>query len=924
METSNRLPARVSAFVGRERERGMVAGLIVSARVVTLTGSGGCGKTRLAMEVAGDAAARFPGGSCWVDLQGASEPSMVGVLVADAVGVRESREHALTGSLIEQLRSERLLIVLDNCEHLIAGCATLVSELLSACPGLHVLATSRVPLVVEGEVTFEVPPLPVPADEAETTGAIAATDAARLFEVRARQADPQFRIDRDNAVPVAEICRRLDGIPLAIELAAARIRVLSPVQIAEGLSDRFGLLTRGLRGAPARQQTLEASLAWSYELLDEAQRLALARLSIFAGSFEIEAAEAAMGEEGIAGAAALDIVAGLVDQSMVEVVERQGRARYRLLETIRVYARQRLSELDDPDRARERHVAFHRALAVEARVGLDGRESVEWMARLTASLDDLRAAMVSAASSGDLPALVDLTEPIVRFWIGRGMSTEVADRLLGAVNRPEAGADERARGLITATALAGDGGDYAMAYRSASRAVDAARAASMGDLLAIGLGLRAFMGVLSGLAPSNRMDADVEEALARAEQCDVAAVRAYAAQNAAGTLLFGRAIDEGVRHLELLVAECEAHELQFQLPAVHAALGLWPVLAGQLDDTRRHARLAVDLSRQTGRPGWEVVGLTGLAAVDVVQGEYARAQELLSKARSVLRRRGLAGGQYEASLLPWEALLAYAAGETRAAHTAASETVQLGRDGASHWVDAMGEWLLGEVARVEGRLADARTHWEVSRQRARHSGLRFQLGRSQLGLADLARRDDGFDAAWELVHEALGNLDDYGDRLGTAEALETVADLALANDEPDRALRLLAASDRFHAESGVVRFPGSDERVARVHSGAFAMLGQADASACSDEGGRLSLPEAVDYVRRGRGERRRPRVGWASLTPVERDVVRLVASGLTNAEIGRRLFMSVNTVKKHLTHVYSKVDVDGRAELSAEVVRRDL
>ena len=224
-----------------------MADLLADARLVTLIGSGGCGKTRLAVEVAGDVSSRFPGGACWVDLQGVSDPAIVASVVGAAVGGGERPGHTLTDRLAEQLRERHLLVVLDNCEHLVEACAELLGELSSACPQLHVLATSRVPLVVEGEATFEVAPLPVPDPDAGSASTVGASDAARLFEVRARQVRTDFRVDDDNAAAVAEICRHLDGIPLAIELAAARVRVLSPGQIAAGLSDRFRLLTGGVR-----------------------------------------------------------------------------------------------------------------------------------------------------------------------------------------------------------------------------------------------------------------------------------------------------------------------------------------------------------------------------------------------------------------------------------------------------------------------------------------------------------------------------------------------------------------------------------------------------------------------------------------------------------------------------------------------------
>ena len=920
------LPVGVAAFVGRERERAKVADLVADARVVTLTGTGGCGKTRLAVEVTGDVASRFSDGACWVDLQGVSDAGMVAAAVGAAVGVHERPDQALVDTLAEQLRARHLLVVLDNCEHLVESCAELVAGLSSTCPELHVLATSRVPLVVEGEATFEVAPLRVPDLDAGSASTVAVADAARLFEVRARQVAADFRIGDDNASAVAEICRRLDGIPLAIELAAARVRVLAPGQIAAGLLDRFGLLTGGVRGAPARQQTLEASLAWSYDLLDDVQRLALARLSVFAGSFELDAAEAVVAGDGVDGDDVLDLVAALAEQSVLGVVERHGRARYRLLETVRVYARQRLSELDDPARVRDRHLAFHVRLAGRAQAGLTGAQPEPWVTRLAADLDDLRAAMDWAAESGDLRGLVDITEPIVRFWFERGLSREVHRRLHDAAEAPGIPEGERVRGLMTAAALALAGSEPASAYRSASQAVDAARAADVGGALAVGLGQRAWSGVLSGLSTSEQVDADVEQAVQHAERCEDAATHAYVLAFAGVTRLCTRSIDTGCHLYEQVVDLCEANDLAFQLPAAHQALGVWPVWSGRLDRSRRHARRAVELSRQVGRPGWEATGLAGLGAAAVLQGDHGQAQDWLSRAQAVLRRHGLEGTQYDSVFLPpWLVLSAYASGDLETARAAAEKIVLIGRGSGTRWDESIGEWLLGVLAHVGGRDHEARVHLEASRALSTDPRLPFPLGRSLLGLAQLAKKEDeDLGAAWELAHEGLEILDDYGDRVGAAAALETIADLSVALGEPERSLRLLAASQRFHTDTGIVRFPIEADRFGRACDTARAALDLTDATACWNAGWELSLSDAVAYARRGRGERGRPQFGWASLTPMERDVVRLVAKGHTNAEIGQRLFISVNTVKKHLSHVYAKVGVDRRADLAAEVARRGL
>jgi predicted ATPase/DNA-binding CsgD family transcriptional regulator len=918
------LPVGVAAFVGRERERAKVADLVADARVVTLTGPGGCGKTRLAVEVVGNVAARFSDGACWVDLQGVSEPALVAPAIGGAVDVHERPEEALTDTLAEQLHARHLLVVLDNCEHLVEACAELVGELSSACPQLRVLATSRVPLVVEGEATFEVAGLPVPDPDAYSASTVAAADAARLFEVRARQVATEFRIGPENASAVAEICQRLDGIPLAIELAAARVRVLAPAQIAAGLSDRFGLLTGGVRGAPARQRTLEASLDWSYDLLDDVHRLALARLSVFAGSFELDAAEAVVGGKGIDSDDVLNLVAGLVEQSLVQVVQRQGTARYRLLETIRVYARQHLSELDDPDVVRGRHLEFHVGLARQAEAGLTGDQPEPWMARLAADLDDLRAAMDWAVKSGDLQALVDLTDRIVRFWFERGLYGEVHRRLHNAVDGPGVLDDQRLRGLTTAALLALRGGETDYAHRSASQAVDAARAADVGGALALGLSVRAQAGAVSGLSTSDQVDTDVKEAVEHAEECGDAAIHAWTLTLTGWTLLRSRTIDAGCRLLEQAIEVCENAEVAFQLPPAHGVLGLWPVFSVRLERTRQHARRAVELARQVGRPAWEAVGFAGLGAADVLQGDHGQAQVWLSRAQAVIAGPVMEGTEYDMFVRPWLALSAYASRDLQTARATAAEVVRLGRRRGNRWDEAIGEWLLGVLAHGQGRHDEARAHLEASQALSTNPRLPFTLGRSSLGLAALARENEDLEEAWDLAHDSLEILDDYGDRVGAAAALETIADIAMAHGDPERSLRLLAASQRFHADGGIARFPFQADRFARACDAVRVVLEPTEATACWDAGSELALTDAIAYARRGRGERQRPQIGWASLTPVERDVVRLVADGHTNAEIGERLFISVNTVKKHLTHVYAKVDAEGRADLAAQAARRDL
>lgn len=312
-----RLPLPLTSFIGREREIATVRGLLEQTRLLTLTGAGGSGKSRLALEVVRQVASEFPHGVGWVELAALSNPDLVPQQVAAALGLREEGGRSRIEALLEWLRDRSLLLVLDNCEHLVDACATLADTLLRGCPGLKVLATSREALAVAGERAWLVPPLSLPAAEPASARERAEAEAVQLFVERAQAVLPTFELTDANAAAVAEICRRLDGIPLALELAAARVKVLSPEQIRDRLGDAFRLLTSGGRTALPRHRTLRAAIDWSYDLLEEPKQLLLQRLSVFSGGFTIEAAEAVCAGGPIESWEVLDLLAQLVDRSLV-------------------------------------------------------------------------------------------------------------------------------------------------------------------------------------------------------------------------------------------------------------------------------------------------------------------------------------------------------------------------------------------------------------------------------------------------------------------------------------------------------------------------------------------------------------------------------------------------------------------------------
>lgn len=392
---SHNLPLRLTSFVGREREIADVAALVQRERLVTVVGAPGVGKTRLSLQIARGALEAFPDGAWLVELAPLSDLELVPRAVADALGVREQPGRSLTSSVAGYLRTRHLLLLLDNCEHLIQAAATLVESLLQTCPGLHVLATSRELLAIEGEVTHRVQPL--------LDG-----EAARLFVDRARIAAPGFVLTERTSPIVGQICARLDGIPLAIELAAARVRALSPEQIAARLDDRFRLLTGGSRTALPRQQTLRGAVEWSHDLLAPSEQALLRRLAVFAGGFTLDAASWVLGDPE---SDVVDLLASLVDKSLVQLDEASdldGERRYRLLETLRDYGLEKLAQYEELSSARGRHLDYFLAFVEEAEPHLTGSAAAAALARLAREHDNLRAALawcqheaVSACEAGD-------------------------------------------------------------------------------------------------------------------------------------------------------------------------------------------------------------------------------------------------------------------------------------------------------------------------------------------------------------------------------------------------------------------------------------------------------------------------------------------------------------------------------------------
>jgi len=480
----NNLPSQLTSFIGRESEIAQGRQLLKTSRLLMLTGPGGAGKTRLSLETAASVLRDFPDGVWLVELAPVADPALVPQAVASVLGVTEQPGQPVLDVLKSYLRARKALLVLDNCEHLIEACAQLAQALLRACPDLQLLATSREALRVTGEAIYVVPPLSMPDPQhSPVLERMLECEAVRLFAERAQSALPGFQLTRENARAVAEVCRSLDGMPLSIELAAARVRLLSVDQIAARLADRFQLLKGGARAALPRHQTLEALMDWSYDLLPEPERSLLRRLAVFAGGWTLEAAEQVCGDESgrIGAVPVLDLLDGLVGKSLV-VVERQAgqEARYHFLETIRQYSLAKLAVSGEADAARRRHAQFYRALAETVEPLLITAAERRWLDRLAADLDNLRAAVMwSQSLAGDREVGLQLASALREFWMIRGPLSEGLAWLEGVLSTEGAIAEPvRAQALNSAGWLAQAWGDYPAAERFLNAALRIGRTTS--------------------------------------------------------------------------------------------------------------------------------------------------------------------------------------------------------------------------------------------------------------------------------------------------------------------------------------------------------------------------------------------------------------------------------------------------------------
>jgi predicted ATPase/DNA-binding CsgD family transcriptional regulator len=768
------LPTPLSSFIGRRHEIAEVKQKLAEQRLLTLIGPGGCGKTRLSIRVARDLQPDFEHGAWLVELAALADPGLLPQAVASSLGVREGAGIPVLDSVITHLQARTALLVLDNCEHLLQASAQISTALLETCPGLQLLATSREPLGVPGEMVWIVPPLSLPepqpwrspGQERVSLSMYERSEAIQLFVVRASAAAPSFALTPQNGPWVAEICRRLDGIPLAIELAAARVRAFSVRQIAERLDDRFQLLTGGLRSVPARHQTLVATLDWSYDLLSEAERKLFARLSVFAGGWTLAAAEQIGAERGEQ-QEVMPGLSSLVDKSLVDVDQHFGEPRYRYLETIRQYAGQKLAQAGETHPARDRHLAYFTGWAEQNETHLTGANQAHWMEHFDLEHDNLRAALEwSLADPARAQTGLRLAVACAKFWRNRGHLNEGRSRLAAALEQNPARDPVHGPSLVRAQALLWAG---ALAYHQTDFPI--ARL-----FFEEGLALNRQLGPAG--KPGMAMAFDGLGELST-EVGDYQQAQQY--------------LEEALALYREMQHPRDIADMLMQLGWTAMRIGDYEQAAERLNECQL-------IFRQLGEFRLLGLALSGLGELSIRQGQYAQATVLLEQ--SLVMRRELGdrwGIATSLGSLGWVAMLE---GDYDRMRTQLGESLkirlELGERGGTAWCLEK----LAEATSLQAQALPASLRSRGFRRAACLLGAAQALRRPLNSAIDLVDQP-GFEQTLELLRAGLGETAfEAAWAEGGALPLHEIVDQALAPVVTPQELASLPAKQALKAEYG--------------------------------------------------------------------------------------------------------------------------
>ncbi len=802
----NNLPIQLSSFIGREREIVQVKQLFATTRLLTLTGSGGCGKTRLALQAAAEVLEDFEDGVWLVEFASVSDPNLVAQKVAFTLNLREQQGRPLLATIADYLQLKHLLLVLDNCDHLITTCAQLVDTLLRGCPQLRIFATSREALRMAGEVSLRVPSLSLPdPSRSPSWESLTQYEAIRLFTERATAALPTFTLTSQNAGAVVQVCHRLDGIPLAIELAAARIRALSLEQIAKRLDDRFQLLTGGIRTSLPRQQTLKATMDWSYDELSTQELILFRRLSVFASGFALEAVEAVCAGDRVNPDEVLDVFSRLVEKSLVEVENKAESSRYRLLETVRQYSRDRLRESGEAEQFHTQHRDWYLGLAERIEPELQGPDESMWLDRLDLEHDNLRAALEWSTRHEESDEALRLAGALGWFWFIRGYWSEGREWLERALARSRGDATAaRAKALYRAGFLAWRLGDYGQAVALSEESLTLCKKG--GDDWGSAFSLQTLGAV-----------ARYQGEYARAEVLHEESLRIF----------------RGLR---------EKWGIAFAL----SFLGLVAYRQGSYERATGLYDESLSLFRGLRQQWGTAIALHNLGIAQCCQGNYARAIALHEESLTYFRAIGdkLNTGQalYALGTAAWQQ------GDCARATALHEEGLALSRELGDKPGIAYSLHSLGMVAEIDGRLVEAATLQQESLALFRALGDKPGIALSLYGLGIAKRSSADYGQAVAILRESLVLRAQMGDNLGIAECLEGLGEVACVQNRAEQASRLLGAAEALRQTIGAPLPPVHRPEYMRHLDLAKAGLGMPTFTRAWAEGRAVALADAVQLA----------------------------------------------------------------------------
>jgi predicted ATPase len=807
------LPASTTSFIGREKEQDEIIHLMAKSRLVTLAGVGGIGKSRLSIQTASASLNDFPDGTWLVELAPLADPALVPQAIVNTLGLVEQANRTPQIILTDFLKAKKALIIFDNCEHLIQACAELVEALLRLCPDLHILATSREALGITGETVYLVPSLTTPDPLKSTLDILLQYEAVRLFVERSQATIHDFALTKANASAIAQICHHLDGIPLALELAAARVNLLRVEEIAARLHDRFGLLTSGSRTALPRHQTLQAMIDWSHDLLTEPERILLRRLSVFAGGWTLEAAEAVCIDDvpdSIFPHQVLDLLTQLVNKSLVQVERKhEQETRYYMLETIRQYAREKLWAAGEGELLRKRHLAYFVDLAERAEPNLRAFDMIMWLDRLETELDNTRIGLEWAQES-DIEAELRLASALLWFWHIRGYRNE--------------GIDWLDRGLSIEATERGD------------QQITPSRAMIRGKALNS-------IGALIGDTLVRKIAEYFEESLALFRELGPVGKQgmAYALWGLAGRI----ENRETRKHEQALSLFREIGD-KFGTAQCLGGIAYLARLSGDFERARAVGEEQLALRQEIGDIDGIASGQALLGMIVSRQGDYQQARELYEA--SLAGFRNLGNTFFLGVVLSLLSDIAQEQSDQEGAAKLLQEGLTFAQDTGNLFVTARVLNNLGKLAWAQGKYQVAQKRFSEGMNICRESQDKFELSFALVGLGRVAQSQRDYAAARSFYSEAIDVGQEMLNGFIPTVCLSAFATLAAAQWNSNKVARLVGAAEKQIPSIRFEMSPAERAEHDQAIAAARAALGEEAFTAAYEEGKMMTLDEAVAYA----------------------------------------------------------------------------